>query len=672
MKKMKLIAAMSLVGLGLSGLSGCSNSAVEETSISISVNGTAVEANGKVSVDELTPFTLKATVNNGGADDVVSWGSSTPNAFTFSSSTGLETTATANYASSTPITLFAQLQDDSSVKTTVNVTINPAEREYQLSLNVPEDLKTFTQGDAFTTNGLEVMVQETINGNVTDSYLISAEEYTVSIPEGTVLKDAGRQTVTVTATDESFGSATYDITVTENVNWGVISTLNSFVSDGYVECTIMKYEGKDTLIPYKYVNDEWIIDEKNGFYYHFDGDQINAYELYDYASDNAPILAYTNVVYDNGELQDDFEQFKKDISQYGSTVTDWDSSMASGISYDATTQMYTLTGNAKDFFNNLGGYNTNVTPQLGFVEQYGTIVVDYYFQNKLYDEKIFATLTDAELEYIDTYYTDVISSKDATHYTEKYFQTQSAGFGMVDVFFDQMSGDSTGLAYTSLATNATYTINPNYAVCTETSGYTFGYYAVSEDSLFEGDETQTVIKPGLLIVESQNGEDVPYGFPEGTQLSDVAKFWDELNVGLSQNRKFYFLSRVDDLEFVGGATGYAFVFTATGTDLGFIDDCANMEFGYDLSSSTQGVEDYKVEVSIYFVETEEGSGIAGGSIMFYVKDGGEVVAFNGFELYNWGSSCKDENAERVLTKIIPAETESPDTGEETEPVEPQA
>ena len=138
MKKMKLIAAMSLVGLGLSGLSGCSNSAVEETSISISVNGTAVEANGNVSVDELTPFTLKATVNNGGADDVVSWGSSTPNAFTFSSLTGLETTATANYASSTPITIFAQLQDDASVKTTINVTVNSVELTYKLSVDTSE------------------------------------------------------------------------------------------------------------------------------------------------------------------------------------------------------------------------------------------------------------------------------------------------------------------------------------------------------------------------------------------------------------------------------------------------------------------------------------------------------------------------------------------------------
>lgn len=682
MKKIRLIAAMSLVGLGLSGLSGCGELPGGETnettkaSISISVNGTAVEANGSVSVDELTPFTLKATVNNGEADDVVSWGSSTPNAFTFSSSTGLETTATANYASSTPITLFAQLQDDASVKTTINVTVDPAEREYQLSLNVPEDLKTFTQGDAFTTNGLEVMVQETVNGSVTDSYLISEEEYTVSIAEGTILSDAGRQTVTVTATDETYGSATYDITVTENVNWGVISTLNSFASDGYAECTIMEDEGQNIIVPYKYVNDEWIIDEMNGFYYHSDGDQINAYELYGYASDKAPILSYTNIVYDNGKVQTDFEQFKKDLTQYGFIISDWDSSLASGISYNSDTQEYDVTGSAKEFFLNLGGYNSSVTPVLGYIEQLGVIYVDYYFKGELYEERLFSTITEAELEYINAYYTDVVTSKDSAHYTEEYFQTQSAGFGMVDLFFDKMAGDNTGLSYSSYGTDFTYTINPKYAVVSDSTG-SLGYYLITEDSLFDGDTTEKVIEPGVLIVESSASADSPKGVIPGAQISNIAKFRDELNIGSPENRKFYNLARVEDLEFVGGMTGYAFVFTATGSDLGFLEDCASIEFGYDLSETAATLEDYKVEVSFYFVEFEDEtgetqSGIAGGNIMFYTKDGGEVSLFNGFELMNWGPTCVDEYAERVMGKIKPVETETPAAGEETEPVEPQA
>ena len=216
MKKMKLIAAMSLVGLGLSGLSGCSNSAVEETSISISVNGTAVEANGSVSVDELTPFTLKATVNNGGADDVVSWGSSTPNAFTFSSSTGLETTATANYASSTPITIFAQLQDDASVKTTINVTVNSAELTYKLSVDTSEMDLSYDLGDTFSSDGLVVMLTGYAGETAQDPVEIGSDEYELSIADGTVLETAGQVEVTVTADEYEAEPAKFSITVEDN------------------------------------------------------------------------------------------------------------------------------------------------------------------------------------------------------------------------------------------------------------------------------------------------------------------------------------------------------------------------------------------------------------------------------------------------------------------------
>ena len=222
MKKMKLIAAMSLVGLGLSGLSGCGELPGGETndttkaSISISVNGTAVEANGSVSVDELTPFTLKATVNNGDADDVVSWGSSTPNAFTFSSSTGLETTATANYASSTPITLFAQLQDDASVKTTVNVTVNPAELTYKLSVDTSAMDLNYDLGDTFSSDGLVVILTGYAGETAQDPVEIGNDEYELSIADGTVLETAGQVEVTVTADEYDAEPAKFSITVEDN------------------------------------------------------------------------------------------------------------------------------------------------------------------------------------------------------------------------------------------------------------------------------------------------------------------------------------------------------------------------------------------------------------------------------------------------------------------------
>ena len=222
MKKMRLIAAMSLVGLGLSGLSGCAELPGGETndttkaSISISVNGTAVEANGSVTVNELTPFTLKATVNNGEADDVVSWGSSTASAFTFSSSTGLETTATANYASSTPIQLFAQLQDDASVKTTVNVTVNPAELTYKLSVDTSAMDLSYDLGDTFSSDGLVVILTGYAGETAQDPVEIGSDEYELSIADGTILETAGQVEVTVTADEYEAQPAKFSITVEDN------------------------------------------------------------------------------------------------------------------------------------------------------------------------------------------------------------------------------------------------------------------------------------------------------------------------------------------------------------------------------------------------------------------------------------------------------------------------
>lgn len=737
MKKMRLIAAMSLVGLGLSGLSGCAELPGGETnettkaSISISVNGTAVEANGSVSVDELTPFTLKATVNNGDADDVVSWGSSTPSAFTFSSSTGLETTATANYASSTPITLFAQLQDDASVKTTVNVTINSTEREYQLSVNVPENLKTFTQGDAFTANGLEVIVKETVNGKVTDSYLISAEEYTVSIPEGTVLKDAGRQTVTVTATDETFGSATYDITVVENELFPISDAINKLNSVGYTYGSVNS-SGRVSLS--EYVTSDRYFDSMTGIYYRLENDgKVKRYEQLSTTADSYTLRdlgnAYLNnkpatnlnevIKYKNGvvtsfsdlpsNLIDGMTTYSDQYGEYFVFSESASLALADALGYSNLAimvdnqQVELPVDHVEAMLDHYDGESAMITfmtyieypteedpsvkePMLAGMDVFATLNCPALAESGITPLEDFAEFDDA----IDTKKAGVYIAYDESYVDEN-----------LDMVFNTIA-EAPEFAYeVSGMSSSLYNLNANSAeaLVVSSEGYYFTGFGVldGEYSAELGGELVDY-EPGLVTYQLvPAGEGLSASFSESdtsvTSMDQLSIRWGDAPLFTEDARKMYTLDSYgmqpvygeDKQTLTGVVESYTYGLSGDELDftssLDYIDWANSSEIdGNDAHITTDiGFTPLKVEVNltINYTATLDGSGNLTDlepigysvGINYYIQQNGLVYVFYQISEAEYQGTYWDN---LVSTFFTPKGTETPDTGEETEPVEPQA
>ena len=739
MKKMRLIAAMSLVGLGLSGLSGCAElpggetNDTTKTSISISVNGTAVEANGSVSVDELKPFTLKATVNNGDADDVVSWGSSTPSAFTFSSSTGLETTATANYASSTPITLFAQLQDDASVKTTVNVTINSTEREYQLSVNVPEDLKTFTQGDAFTANGIEVIVEETVNGKVTDSYLISAEEYTVSIPEGTVLEDAGRQTVTVTATDETFGSATYDITVLENELFPIADAINKLNSVGYTYGSVNS-SGRVSLS--EYVTSDRYFDSMTGIYYRLENDgKVKRYEQLSTTADSYTLRDLGNA-YLNGKPATNLNEVIKYKNGVVTSFSDLPSNLIDGMTTysDKYGEYFVFSESASLALADALGYsnlaimvdNQQVELPVDHVEamldhydgesamitfmtyiEYPTEEDPSVKEPMLAGMDVFATLNcpalaESGITPLEDFaeFDDAIDTKKAgvyIAYNESYVDEN------LDYVFNTIA-EETEFAYQVTGMSASlYNLNANSAealvVNADNSYYYIGYGLLDgKYSAQLGDELVDY-EPGLVtykLVPDGKGLSAQIGGESDTSVTSMAQLsirWGDAPLFTEDARKMYTLDSYgmqpvygeDKQTLTGVVESYTYGLSGDELDftssLDYIDWANSSEIdGSDAHITTDfGFTPLKVEVNltINYTPTLDGLGnvtdleVTGYSvgINYYIQQNGLVYVFYQISEAEYKGTKWDN---LVSTFFTAKGTETPDTGEETEPVEPQA
>ena len=236
-KSLKALAVLSLFGLGLGSVTACGGSS---KSITISVNGTAVGAEG-VHVDELSTVTFSATIDGGAETDTVVWATNSASAFTFSSTTGNEVTATANTPSTTGYVVSATLEGDASVTTSITVYVDEATRTYELMVDTSNAVTTYDTGDAFSTQGLVVNAAELANGTVVNSYELGADEYTLTnaddgstIKNGDILTEEGLMTINVTPVDDTYKATSFVISVEFNAVSIVTTTLDSFAKNGSI------------------------------------------------------------------------------------------------------------------------------------------------------------------------------------------------------------------------------------------------------------------------------------------------------------------------------------------------------------------------------------------------------------------------------------------------------
>lgn len=298
-KSLKALAVLSLFGLGLGSVTACGGSS---KSITISVNGTAVGAEG-VHVDELSTITFSAIVDNGSESDVIAWATSSPSAFTFDSTTGTEVTATANTPTTTGWTVSASLEGDASVTTSIRVYVDEVAKTYGITVDTSEATTTFVRGDSFTSENLIVNETTFVDGEPKVYYELGSDEYTLSYTEGQILSEEGTFDVTVTANDTSLGNTTYKITVGKNDFYAINRNLEYYEDN--VELEMITQEvgvaGESSQLLNNQISASWgdyAFDSSNRALYHSETGGIRKFE-FSYDENDNYVLDDAGYIYDS-------------------------------------------------------------------------------------------------------------------------------------------------------------------------------------------------------------------------------------------------------------------------------------------------------------------------------------------------------------------------------------
>ena len=244
-KSIKALAVLSLFGLGLGSVTACGGQGSGK-SIEISVNGTVVVDGGRATVDELSTFTLTATVEGGEEGDSILWSSNSPTALAFDKTTGSEVTATANTPSTTGWQVSAELEGDASVRSTISIIVNEVTKTYAVTVDTSNAKTNYNQGEAFTSQGLVVNKSLLANGEVVEGHNVEmgADEYTLSIADGTLLTGAGTIEVTVTPTDTTLQPGKFSITVAKDELYLLNMALNHYAETPDLELVTTSIEGE--------------------------------------------------------------------------------------------------------------------------------------------------------------------------------------------------------------------------------------------------------------------------------------------------------------------------------------------------------------------------------------------------------------------------------------------
>lgn len=661
-KSFKALAVLSLFGLGLGSVTACGPG---EKSIIISVDGNQIAVGESYKISEGQRFDLSATVMNGSSTDVVRWGTNAASAFTFDSTVGNEVTATANKVSTADgYQVFATLESDASVRSTISLVVNEATRTYKLTVDTSDAQTSFVQGDTFNADNLIVNVETLLNGSASGDVIeLASNDYTTSIATGTVLNDLGPLTVTVTANNTEYGSATYSITVGESPSYDIISALDTISQNGFMGVvpksgsTGTSYGWSNIMTPTFYY------DGQTGYIYYEKDNEVGRYlEAYDETSGDLTGIAYVGPSYIDLKPAKNLIDVYEYAHNVNHTIFEWDSSYSSGITTQSSTSgtRVVATGDALTFFRNMFGYNNSVE---SFVLSYedlnmgqvslGTVSFTPVISGKTINElTTYYGIIPEELEtgLIDVY-KEVIDTKDPSVYLDK-----SEGYSdswlssIMDYWCDQevfaYTVDGLGLTYAyevgSDFIEGTLTQDEQTAV----SGL-INLDEAKKSSLPNADEEiiDATYGPGLVAYTSSGQRTVLSAAPvhEGETISNIG-FWNHIPGLTPKDYKYFNFDRMKEVQFTSGSgyvTGYNFVFGLYGSEIPMLEIMRGLdpvfgdvigifednffEEGISSGSTAVSLKPYKIEVNFYVVPTttpegEDAISLAGGSIYMYVAD----------------------------------------------------
>ena len=317
-KSLKALAVLSLFGLGLGSVTACGGSS---KSITISVNGAAVGANG-VHVNELSTVTFSATIDGGAETDTVVWATNSVSAFTFSSTTGNEVTATANTPSATGYVVSATLEGDASVTSSITVYIDEVTKTYELRVDTTNYDTEFEQGEVFTSDGLVVQVVEMAGDVEASVFELGSDEYTLSVAEGEVLDTIGVMDVTVTPTNTEYPTGTFKISVIEYQAYPMVEAINNLLDNGYVG---LRAEDDGYLYSDFIKTPDAYFDYSSMVYYKEESEGVHKYEV-GATSEQTTAIRDLGPAYTNLQVETDLIETVKYLRRSDSDFSEWQES----------------------------------------------------------------------------------------------------------------------------------------------------------------------------------------------------------------------------------------------------------------------------------------------------------------------------------------------------------
>ena len=266
-KGFTLVAAISLVSLGVGALASCGKSEVASP-----IHFLGLNENNSIDVKVDAPYTVSIKMDEGYEDSTVLW---TSNASSKVELEGDNSSVSITVSEVGTFIITASINTEGVILSN-NFTVNATRgvETYALAAEF-NGTTSFKQGQAFTTRGLSVKKVKSVDGVPTKNAVeLSSTDYTLSIQPGTILTEVGEIEVIVTALDTTIAPTSFKINVEAEPGYLLTECLGQ-IGENYTAFMI----GEDGLAPLYCVNEDYYFDYSLEEGYYLEDGEVRRYSI---------------------------------------------------------------------------------------------------------------------------------------------------------------------------------------------------------------------------------------------------------------------------------------------------------------------------------------------------------------------------------------------------------
>ena len=266
-KGFTLVAAISLVSLGVGALASCGKSEVASP-----IHFLGLNENNSIDVKVDAPYTVSIKMDEGYEDSTVL---RTSNASSKVELEGDNSSVTITVSEVGTFIITASINTEGVILSN-NFTVNATRGAETYALAAEFNGTTsFKQGQAFTTQGLSVKKVKSVDGVPTKNAVeLSSTDYTLSIQPGTILTEVGEIEVIVTALDTTIAPTSFKINVEAEPGYLLTECLGQ-IGENYTAFMV----GEDGLAPLYCVNEDYYFDYSLEEGYYLEDGEVRRYSI---------------------------------------------------------------------------------------------------------------------------------------------------------------------------------------------------------------------------------------------------------------------------------------------------------------------------------------------------------------------------------------------------------